>query len=118
MGLSGPWPGADDRRRELVALSQPDGLLGEEGAFSICTFCSPNHSFVSGPKGAERIFRRMMNQANHLGLYSRRSIPPPGWHWGTSPGLTHVALINCAVAMMAVPGNDDVEEVWGRRDGL
>ncbi len=78
----------------------PDGLEGEEGAFSICTFWLAEALLRSGDRaGAERIFRGMLDRANHLGLYSEEIDPATGEFLGNFPqGFTHIALINCAVA--------------------
>jgi GH15 family glucan-1,4-alpha-glucosidase len=83
----------------------PDGLEGEEGAFSICTFWLAEALLRSGdrPTG-ERIFRRMLDHANHVGLYSEELDPATGEFLGNFPqGFTHIALINCAVAIAEVP---------------
>jgi GH15 family glucan-1,4-alpha-glucosidase len=85
----------------------PDGLEGEEGAFSICTFWLAEALHRSGDQaGGERIFRRMLEHANHLGLYSEELDPATGEFLGNFPqGFTHIALINCAVAFTQVgPG--------------
>ena len=101
----------------VVRYRSPDGLVGEEGAFSICTFWLAESLLRIGDrKGAERIFRRMINQANHLGLYSEEIDPSTGVALGNFPqAFTHVALINCAVAMMESPltnGDEDGAEEW------
>jgi GH15 family glucan-1,4-alpha-glucosidase len=83
----------------------PDGLEGEEGAFSICTFWLAEALLRSGDRhAAERIFRGMLERANHLGLYSEELDPATGEFLGNFPqGFTHIALINCAVALAASP---------------
>jgi GH15 family glucan-1,4-alpha-glucosidase len=80
----------------------PDGLEGEEGAFSICTFWLAEALLRSGDRpSAERIFRGMLEHANHLGLYSEELDPATGEFLGNFPqGFTHIALINCAVAFL------------------
>ena len=73
-----------------TAIKHPDGLEGEEGAFSICTFWLAQALAMIGERErAERVFRRMLRHANHVGLYSEeidpadRRVPrqlPPGVH--------------------------------------
>ena len=77
-----------------------DGLEGEEGAFSICTFWLAQALAMIGDRDrAERLFRRMLRHANHLGLYSEEIEPATGRFLGNFPqGFTHIALINCATA--------------------
>ncbi len=78
-----------------------DGLAGEEGAFSICTFWLAQALLGIGDRTAgERIFRRMLGHANHLGLYSEEIDPKSGEFLGNFPqAFTHIALINCAAAL-------------------
>ena len=78
-----------------------DGLEGEEGAFSICTFWLAQALTMIGERDrAERVFRRMLRHANHVGLYSEEIDPLTGRFLGNFPqGFTHIALINCAAAM-------------------
>jgi len=75
-----------------------DGLEGEEGAFSICTFwLAQALAMIGDRERAERLFRRMLRHANHLGLYSEEIDPATGRFLGNFPqGFTHIALINCA----------------------
>ncbi len=79
----------------------PDGLEGEEGAFSICTFWLAEALCRIGDRPqAERIFRRMLGYANHLGLYSEEIDPATGEFLGNFPqGFTHIGLIRCALAL-------------------
>jgi GH15 family glucan-1,4-alpha-glucosidase len=74
-----------------------DGLEGNEGTFSTCTFW-----LVEGLTRAGRVeearfmFERMLGCANHLGLYSEQ-IGPAGELLGNHPqALTHLALISAA----------------------
>jgi GH15 family glucan-1,4-alpha-glucosidase len=79
----------------------PDGLEGDEGAFSICTFWLAQALAQIGEREqGERIFRRMLRHANHVGLYSEEIDPVTGDFLGNFPqAFTHIALINCAAAL-------------------
>ena len=81
-----------------------DGLEGEEGAFSICTFWLAQSLAMIGERDkAERVFRRMLRHANHVGLYSEEIDPVTGQFLGNFPqAFTHIALINCASALARV----------------
>ena len=86
---------------ELVyRYRSPDGLEGQEGAFSICTFwLAQALAMIGDRKRADRVFRRMLRHANHVGLYSEQIDPADGRFLGNFPqGFTHIALINCASA--------------------
>lgn len=90
------------RDGELVyRYRRHDGLEGEEGAFSICTFWLAQALAMVGERDrAERVFRRMLRHANHVGLYSEEIDPLTGHFLGNFPqGFTHIALINCAAAL-------------------
>jgi len=87
---------------ELVyRYRRSDGLEGEEGAFSICTFWLAQALTMIGEREqAERMFRRMLRHANHVGLYSEEIDPVSGQFLGNFPqAFTHIALINCAAAL-------------------
>jgi GH15 family glucan-1,4-alpha-glucosidase len=91
--------------RELVyRYRNDDGLPGEEGVFAICTFWMAQALVLSGDAAqGERIFCRMLKHANHLGLFSEEVDPATGGLAGNFPqGLTHIALINCALALADV----------------
>jgi len=92
---------------ELVyRYRHPDGLEGEEGAFSICTFWLAQALAMIGERErAERVFRRMLRHANHVGLYSEEIDPATGEFLGNFPqAFTHIALINCAAALARLDG--------------
>jgi GH15 family glucan-1,4-alpha-glucosidase len=84
----------------------PDGLEGEEGAFSICTFwLAQDLAMIGERERAERVFRRMLRHANHVGLYSEEIDPASGEFLGNFPqAFTHIALINCAAALARLDG--------------
>jgi GH15 family glucan-1,4-alpha-glucosidase len=102
--------------RELVTDSlvyrydpaaSPDGLAGDEGTFSLCTF-----NYVTALARAGRLddarltFEKMLTYANHLGLYSEE-IGLTGEQLGNFPqAFTHLALIDAAITLdAALDGN-------------
>lgn len=74
-----------------------DGLHGEEGTFSICTFWLVEALTRAGRVDEARlIFEKMLSYANHLGLYAEQ-IGPTGEALGNFPqAFTHLALISSA----------------------
>ena len=74
-----------------------DGLPGEEGSFSICTFWLVEAMTRAGRVDEARIiFEKMLTYANHLGLYSEE-IGRTGELLGNYPqAFTHLALISAA----------------------
>jgi len=83
--------------RYNVAAS-PDGLAGEEGTFSICTFWWVEALARAGKLDHARLaLEKMFTYANHLGLYSEQ-IGPTGEALGNFPqAFTHLSLISAAV---------------------
>ena len=78
--------------------ASPDGLEGEEGTFSICTFWYVEAMARAGHLDEARLaFEKMLTYANHVGLYSEE-IGPSGEALGNFPqAFTHLALISAAV---------------------
>lgn len=74
-----------------------DGLPGDEGTFSICTFWLVEALTRAGRlQEARLIFEKMLGYANHLGLYAEE-IGPSGESLGNFPqAFTHLALISAA----------------------
>ena len=77
--------------------ASPDGLRGEEGTFSICSFWYVEALTRAGRIDEARLaFEKMLTYANHLGLYSEE-IGPTGELLGNFPqAFTHLALISAA----------------------
>lgn len=75
----------------------PDGLEGEEGTFSICTFWYVECLSRAGQLQKARFyFEKMLGYANHLGLYAEE-LSPQAEHLGNFPqAFTHLALISAA----------------------
>ena len=80
--------------------ASPDGLHGDEGTFSLCTFLYVDALARAGRLDeAELIFEKMQTYANHLGLYSEE-IGPTGEQLGNFPqAFTHLSLINAAITL-------------------
>jgi GH15 family glucan-1,4-alpha-glucosidase len=75
----------------------PDGLLGKEGTFCMCTFWYVECLGRSGDlEQARFLFEKALGYANHLGLYAEE-LGPRGEHLGNFPqAFTHLALISAA----------------------
>ncbi|KQT54423.1 glycosyl hydrolase family 15 [Aureimonas sp. Leaf454] len=75
-----------------------DGLEGEEGSFTICSFWYVEALARSGQVSEARfLFEKLHSYANHLGLYSEE-LSSTGDHLGNFPqGLTHLSLISAAI---------------------
>jgi GH15 family glucan-1,4-alpha-glucosidase len=93
--------------RELVSDSlvyrynpsaSPDGLAGNEGTFSLCTFWYVDTLARTGRLNeATLTFEKMHTYANHLGLFSEE-IGATGEQLGNFPqAFSHLALITAAV---------------------
>jgi GH15 family glucan-1,4-alpha-glucosidase len=93
--------------RELVSDSlvyrynpsaSPDGLAGDEGTFSLCTFWYVDALARAGRLDEARLtFEKMHTYANHLGLYSEE-ISSTGEQLGNFPqAFSHLALISAAI---------------------
>ena len=93
--------------RELVSDSlvyrynpnaSPDGLAGDEGTFTLCTFWYVDALARAGRlDDARLVFEKMHTYANHLGLYSEE-IGSTGEQLGNFPqAFSHLALISAAI---------------------
>ena len=93
--------------RELVSDSlvyrynpsaSPDGLAGDEGTFTMCTFWYVDALARAGRLDEARlVFEKMHTYANHLGLYSEE-ISSTGEQLGNFPqAFSHLSLISAAV---------------------
>ncbi|MCA2225332.1 glycoside hydrolase family 15 protein [Nonomuraea aurantiaca] len=77
--------------------ASPDGLVGPEGTFSICSFWYVEALARAGRVDEARLaFEKMLTYANHLGLYAEE-IGHTGEQLGNFPqAITHLALISAA----------------------
>ncbi len=78
--------------------ASPDGLRGEEGTFSLCTFWYVDALARAGRlEEAQLTFEKMHTYANHLRLYSEE-IGVTGEQLGNFPqAFSHLSLINAAI---------------------
>ncbi|MBW4468303.1 MAG: glycoside hydrolase family 15 protein [Pegethrix bostrychoides GSE-TBD4-15B] len=84
------------------AEESPDGLIGNEGTFNMCTFWLVEALTRAGQVDRARldearlIFEQMLGYANHLGLYAEE-MGSSGEALGNFPqAFTHLALISAA----------------------
>jgi GH15 family glucan-1,4-alpha-glucosidase len=77
--------------------ASPDGLRGEEGTFSVCSFWYVEALTRAGRLEEARLaFEKMLTYANHVGLYAEQ-ISRAGEQQGNFPqAATHLALISAA----------------------
>ncbi len=80
--------------------ASPDGLTGDEGTFSICTFWYVDALARSGRlEQARYVFEKMLTYANHVGLFSEE-ISSTGDQLGNFPqAFSHLSLIGAAVQL-------------------
>jgi GH15 family glucan-1,4-alpha-glucosidase len=99
-------------RRYEVERTHVDGLPGEEGSFTACSFWYVECLARAGDlEKAQLLFEKLLGYANHLGLYSEE-LGRNGQHLGNFPqAFTHLALISAATYLdRALSGTG--EAVW------
>jgi GH15 family glucan-1,4-alpha-glucosidase len=76
-----------------------DGLSGEEGTFTICSFWMVSALTEIGEvKRARALCEKLLSYASPLGLYAEEIDPRSGRHLGNFPqAFTHLALINAVM---------------------
>jgi GH15 family glucan-1,4-alpha-glucosidase len=84
-------------RRYEAERTHVDGLPGEEGSFTACSFWYVECLARAGDlEKAQLLFEKLLGYANHLGLYSEE-LGSNGQHLGNFPqAFTHLALISAA----------------------
>jgi GH15 family glucan-1,4-alpha-glucosidase len=78
-----------------------DGLTGEEGTFTICSFTLVTALCAIGEhRRARTLCQKLLAFASPLGLYAEEIEPHTGEHLGNFPqAFTHLALINAVLAV-------------------
>ena len=86
-----------------------DGLTGEEGTFTICSFWLVSALCEIGEVGRARdLCERLLAYASPLGLYAEEIDASTGRHLGNFPqAFTHLALINAV--MHVIRAEEDME---------
>ncbi len=84
-----------------------DGLAGEEGTFTICSFWLVSALVEIGETDrAHALCERLLSHASTLGLYAEELDPDTGRHLGNFPqAFTHLALINAVTHVIRAEGN-------------
>lgn len=117
--LLGFLPGDDERVRNTVHAildeltedemvlryrleDTEDGLSGEEGAFTICSFWLVSALVAIGELARARaLCGKLLGAASQLQLYAEEIDPRSGRHLGNFPqAFTHLALINAVTAVI------------------
>lgn len=91
--------------------ASPDGLLGAEGTFSLCSFMYVDALARAGRlEDARLAFEKMLTYANHVGLFSEE-IAITGEQIGNFPqAFTHLALIDAAITL-----DEELDRAQARR---
>ncbi len=119
--IMGFLPGDDERVRATVLAiadeltqdglvlryrvdSTDDGLSGEEGTFTICSFWLVSALTIIGEVDRARaLFEKLLSFAGPLYLYAEEIDVSTGQHLGNFPqAFTHLALIDAGLRLMAV----------------
>ena len=91
-----------------------DGLVGEEGTFTICSFWLVSALVEIGEVSrAKHLCERLLSFASPLQLYAEEIEPATGRHLGNFPqAFTHLALINAVVHVIRAEEEADSTGVF------
>ncbi|MDF5757202.1 glycoside hydrolase family 15 protein [Spongiactinospora sp. TRM90649] len=89
----------DDLVLRYITKETDDGMTGEEGSFTICSFWLVSALVEIGELDrARRLCEKLLSFASPLGLYAEEINPVNGRHLGNFPqAFTHLALINAII---------------------
>ena len=104
---------ADELTKDDLVLryrveSTDDGLSGEEGTFTICSFWLVSAlSLVGEVVRARKLFQKLLSFAGPLHLYAEEIDTTTGQHLGNFPqAFTHLSLIDAASRLIAADPAD------------
>jgi GH15 family glucan-1,4-alpha-glucosidase len=105
-----------------ITKETDDGLSGEEGSFTICSFWLVSALVEIGDvMRARQLCEKLLSFASPLGLYAEEIDPHSGRHLGNFPqAFTHLALINAVIHLIraekgSTPGSLGPTSAGGRR---
>jgi len=95
-----------DERGFVFRYRADDGLAGEEGAFTVCTFWLVQYLAELGEVArARQLFERVTSFANDVGLFSEELNSATGEAMGNFPqAFTHIGLVNASRAIARAEG--------------
>jgi GH15 family glucan-1,4-alpha-glucosidase len=87
-------------RYQIAGEGAEDGVAGQEGTFSMCTFWYVEALARAGRVAEARlVFEKMIGYANHVGLYAEQ-IGLTGESLGNFPqAFTHLGLVSAAFTL-------------------
>ncbi len=99
----------DDLVLRYRVASTDDGLSGEEGTFTICSFwLVAALALIDEVERARKLFQKLLSFAGPLHLYAEEIDTTTGQHLGNFPqAFTHLALIDAAMRLIAAEPDDD-----------
>ncbi|MEV8550276.1 glycoside hydrolase family 15 protein [Streptomyces glaucescens] len=88
-------------RRYSTDRTTVDGLPGDEGTFLVCSFWLADALHMTGRTDeARKLFERLLDLANDVGLLSEEYDPATGRRLGNFPqAFSHIGLVNTAFAL-------------------
>ncbi|GAB3164630.1 glycoside hydrolase family 15 protein [Myceligenerans halotolerans] len=95
-----------------------DGLAGEEGTFTICSFWLVSALVEIGElERAKALCERLLSFASSLNLYAEEIDPSSGRHLGNFPqAFTHLALINAVMHVIRAEQGEHQNHYFGDAD--
>jgi GH15 family glucan-1,4-alpha-glucosidase len=90
-----------------------DGMRGEEGSFTICSFWLVSALAAIGEvERARQLCEKLLSFASPLGLYAEEIDPLTGRHLGNFPqAFTHLALINALVHVIRAGAGEKADRL-------